>query len=57
MGGAYSAPGKGPFPADGLIPFLKPLYDYSWVAGLVGGFVVYLALSIPRTAHAKGEFR
>ena len=39
VGGAYSAPGKGPFPTDGLIPFLKPLYDYSWVVGLVGAFV------------------
>ncbi|MEU0467871.1 NCS1 family nucleobase:cation symporter-1 [Amycolatopsis sp. NPDC006131] len=46
VGGAYTAPGsQGPFPADGLIPFLKPVYDYSWVAGLAGAFVVYLALS------------
>jgi NCS1 family nucleobase:cation symporter-1 len=44
VGGAYSAPGTGPFPANGLIPLLKPVYDYSWVAGLVVGFVVYLAL-------------
>ena len=51
VGGAYSAPGTGPFPADGLIPFLKPLYDYSWVAGLVGGFVVYLALARPAAAR------
>ncbi|MET1076137.1 MAG: NCS1 family nucleobase:cation symporter-1 [Umezawaea sp.] len=41
VGGAYG----GPFPADGLIPFLKPLYDYNWVVGLVGGLVTYLALS------------
>jgi NCS1 family nucleobase:cation symporter-1 len=42
VGGAYG----GPFPADGLIPFLKPLYDFSWVVGLIAGFLVYLALSM-----------
>lgn len=47
VGGAYSAPGTGPFPADGVIPMLKPLYDYSWVAGLVAGFLVFLVLSMP----------
>jgi NCS1 family nucleobase:cation symporter-1 len=47
VGGAYSAPGSGPFPADGLIPALKPLYDYSWVVGLVVGFLVYVALTLP----------
>ena len=45
VGGAYSAPGKGPFPADGLIPFLKPLYDYSWAVGLAVGLLLYLALA------------
>jgi NCS1 family nucleobase:cation symporter-1 len=45
VGGAYG----GPFPADGLIPFLKPLYDFSWVVGLVAGFLVYLALSTRTT--------
>ncbi|MBB5954241.1 NCS1 family nucleobase:cation symporter-1 [Saccharothrix tamanrassetensis] len=47
VGGAYG----GPFPADGLIPFLKPLYDYNWVVGLVGGLVVHLALA-PRRENA-----
>jgi NCS1 family nucleobase:cation symporter-1 len=47
VGGAYSAPGSGPFPADGLIPVLKPFYDYSWVAGLLVGLVVYVALTLP----------
>ena len=47
VGGAYN----GPFPADGLIPFLKPLYDYNWVVGLVGGMLVYLALT-PRRENA-----
>ncbi|WP_158892814.1 NCS1 family nucleobase:cation symporter-1 [Amycolatopsis anabasis] len=51
VGGAYTAPGsQGPFPADGLIPFLKPIYDYSWVAGLVGAFAVYIMLSLPGKA-------
>jgi NCS1 family nucleobase:cation symporter-1 len=49
VGGAYSALGAdgsktGPFPPDGLIPFLKPLYDYSWVVGLVAAFLVYVVL-------------
>jgi NCS1 nucleoside transporter family len=54
VGGAYSNPGAGPFPADGAIPFLKPLYDYSWIVGLVAGFVVYLGLSAatPKPAPA-----
>ncbi|MEU4744354.1 NCS1 family nucleobase:cation symporter-1 [Actinosynnema sp. NPDC023658] len=47
VGGAYG----GPFPADGLIPLLKPLYDYNWVVGLVGGMLVYLALA-PRRENA-----
>jgi NCS1 family nucleobase:cation symporter-1 len=47
VGGAWSAPGSGPFPARGLIPALKPLYDYSWVVGLGAGFAVYLLLSLP----------
>src|SRR5436305_1613155 len=55
VGGAYTAPGSaGPFPAGGLLPFLKALYDYSWVAGLAGGFLVYLALALPgRAADAR----
>jgi len=46
-GGAYSAPaGSGPFPVNGLIPILKPLYDYSWVVGFVAALVVYAALAL-----------
>jgi len=45
VGGAYSNPGQGPFPAEGLIPVLKVCYDYSWAVGLVAGFLVYLALA------------
>ncbi len=46
IGGANSAPGTGPFPADGIIPFLKPFYDYSWAVGLVVAFVIYSALTL-----------
>jgi NCS1 family nucleobase:cation symporter-1 len=46
LGGAYSTPGSGPFPADGIIGFLKPVYDYSWVAGLLGAFLAYLGLNM-----------
>jgi NCS1 family nucleobase:cation symporter-1 len=45
LAGAYSAPGTGPFPANGYIEFLKPLYDYSWVVGLIVGFLVYAGLT------------
>lgn len=56
VGGAYSALGPdgaktGPFPPDGMIPFLKDLYDYSWVVGFVAAFLVYLAL----TANRRNE--
>jgi len=44
-GGAWSAPGTGPFPAGGLIPFLKPLYNYSWIVGFAAGFLVFLLLA------------
>jgi NCS1 family nucleobase:cation symporter-1 len=47
VGGAYSAAGSGPFPENGVIPFLKPIYDYSWVAGFVAAIVVYVALNLP----------
>jgi len=53
VGGAYSTPGNGPFPAHGLIPALKPVYDYSWVAGLVVGFAAYALLSLPRLRTAR----
>ncbi len=46
IGGANSAPGTGPFPADGYIPFLKPFYDYSWAIGLAVAFVLYGGLSM-----------
>jgi NCS1 family nucleobase:cation symporter-1 len=43
VGGAHSA--DGPFPVDGLIPFLKGLYNYSWLVGLVAASLVYLLLT------------
>jgi NCS1 family nucleobase:cation symporter-1 len=51
MGGAYSnlnATGQptGPFPVDGLIPLLKPVYDYSWLASLIVSFLIYGLLTI-----------
>ncbi|MFM9372211.1 NCS1 family nucleobase:cation symporter-1 [Streptomyces sp. Da 82-17] len=45
VGGSHSAPGKGPFPADGLIPALRPLADYGWAVGLVTALVLYAATS------------
>ncbi|MFO7192091.1 MULTISPECIES: NCS1 family nucleobase:cation symporter-1 [Thermocrispum] len=65
VGGAYTAPGKeGPFPADGLIPFLKGFYDYSWVVGLVAASIVYVLLTagtgsmrVAGAAPAEGEAR
>lgn len=50
--GAYSVPGQGPFPADGLIPFLEPLYHYNWLVGFAAGFIVYVVLSLPARGKA-----
>jgi len=50
IGGSYSTVGadgteQGPFPADGLIPFLKPLADYGWAVGLASALLLYTLLS------------
>src|SRR6266702_7087238 len=45
VGGAHSAPNQGPFPGDGLIPFFRPLYSYSWVVGLLVAILAYYALT------------
>jgi NCS1 family nucleobase:cation symporter-1 len=50
LAGAYSTPNadgtpSGPFPADGILPFLKPVYDYSWLVALIVGFVLYWVLA------------
>jgi NCS1 family nucleobase:cation symporter-1 len=46
IGGAYSATDGAPFPAGGIIPFLKPFYDYSWVVGLVVSGAIYGVLTL-----------
>ena len=48
---------RAPRPADGLIAFLKPLYDYSWVVGLAAGFLAYVGLNLisPVTRTAPAE--
>jgi NCS1 family nucleobase:cation symporter-1 len=52
VGGAYSAPGNGPFPPGGIVGplfnfpfFYYHLYDFSWVIGLVAAFASDLLLS------------
>jgi NCS1 family nucleobase:cation symporter-1 len=56
IGGAYTpAGGAGPFPATGVLPFLKwdmkfgdvtyNLYDFSWLVSLVIAFVLYWVLA------------
>jgi len=54
VGGAWSAPGQGPFPANGFISPLKGLYDYSWVVGFAAGFLVYLLLTLPAGGQVHG---
>jgi NCS1 family nucleobase:cation symporter-1 len=55
VGGAYSTPGNGPFPASGLISPLKPLYDYSWVGRVRRPLLLYATLSTlsPRRQLAR----
>jgi nucleobase:cation symporter-1, NCS1 family len=55
VGGAWSAPGTGPFPADGLIPALKPLYDYNWVVGFATALILYYGLTMLRPAAGLGS--
>jgi NCS1 family nucleobase:cation symporter-1 len=59
VGGSHSAPGKGPFPEDGLIPVLKPLSDYGWAVGLGSAFVVHLLLmsgaAVKEARRREGE--
>ncbi|MDH6624635.1 NCS1 family nucleobase:cation symporter-1 [Streptomyces sp. LBL] len=59
VGGSYStldAKGSkaGPFPVDGLIPFLKPLADYGWAIGLGSSLVLYAALMAGSRATERG---
>lgn len=50
VGGSYLIVVKGvkqgPFPADGVIPFLKPLAYYGWAVGLASALLVYALLSL-----------
>ncbi|MFE3410864.1 NCS1 family nucleobase:cation symporter-1 [Streptomyces mirabilis] len=50
VGGSYSTvvngAKQGPFPADGVIPILKPLADYGWAVGLASALLVYTLLSL-----------
>ena len=52
LGGAYSALATdgsttGPFPPGGIIAFLKPFYDYGWVAGLaVAGATYWILMKV-----------
>jgi NCS1 family nucleobase:cation symporter-1 len=59
VGGAWSAPGQGPFPQDGLIPALKPLYNYNWVVGFGAALLLYWALTAisasRRTARSAAD--
>ena len=55
IGGAYSQTDLKPFPANGLIPFLKPFYDYSWVVGLLvsGGLYGILTMTVGKKHVAE----
>ncbi|MBL1100776.1 NCS1 family nucleobase:cation symporter-1 [Streptomyces coffeae] len=53
VGGSYSQPGKGPFPQDGMIPFLQPLADYGWAVGLGASLVLYTVLMLPGAARHR----
>jgi NCS1 family nucleobase:cation symporter-1 len=54
VGGSYSAPGAGPFPEDGVIPFLKPLADYGWAVGLASSLLLYVLLTPTGRSRAAG---
>ncbi|MEV6212716.1 cytosine permease, partial [Kitasatospora sp. NPDC051914] len=49
VGGSYG----GPFPADGLIPLLKPLADYGWAVGFASSLALYTALGIGSRRTAR----
>ena len=58
VGGSYSSVNaegvsSGPFPQDGLIPFLKPLADYGWAVGLATSMLVYVALMAGEREKAR----
>ncbi len=60
LAGAYSnlmpdGTMDGPFPVDGIISFLKPVYDYSWLAALVIAAVLYwvFATFVPEKGQSE----
>jgi NCS1 family nucleobase:cation symporter-1 len=56
VGGAWSAPGQGPFPQNGLIPFLKPLYNYNWAVGFGVALILYLLFTGGRARAPKHAY-
>lgn len=55
VGGSHSAPGKGPFPEGGLIPFLKPLADYGWAVGFATSLLLYVLLTRAGVGKSSAE--
>jgi NCS1 family nucleobase:cation symporter-1 len=55
VGGAWSAPGQGPFPERGLIPALKPLYNYNWVVGFAVAIILYWGLTMISVRRAPAR--
>lgn len=54
VGGAYSSVGEdgqktGPFPVDGVVPLLRPLYDFNWVVAFLVAMAVYWLLAAHRS--------
>ncbi|MGK0742124.1 NCS1 family nucleobase:cation symporter-1 [Leucobacter sp. Z1108] len=46
IGGAYSDPSTGgPFPAAGVIPVLKPLFDLNWAVAFLTGLLMHFILT------------
>jgi nucleobase:cation symporter-1, NCS1 family len=46
-------PGRATFPAGGLVPALKPLYDDNWVVGFAVAQVFYDALTMVSAQSAR----
>ena len=46
-----------PFPADGLIPALKPLYNYNWVVGFAAALIAYWGLTALSAARRPEPVR
>jgi NCS1 family nucleobase:cation symporter-1 len=58
VGGAYSTVGPdgvktGPFPSEGVIPILKPLYDFNWVVAFLVAMVAYWLLATHKGQNHK----